>query len=78
MVAREEYLNPPGIENPEGKSFKYRSGDNVKTIFQKQGMKYELGAKDSWQLNDVSNKDMKRLDHLSNPTVLEEFSCRWR
>jgi hypothetical protein len=35
MVAREQYLNPPGIENPEGKNLTHRSGDNAKTIFQK-------------------------------------------
>jgi hypothetical protein len=34
-VAREEYLNPPEIEKPEGKSLKHRSGDNAKKIFQK-------------------------------------------
>jgi hypothetical protein len=35
MVAREEYLNPLGVEKPEGKSLKHRSGDNAKMIFQK-------------------------------------------
>jgi hypothetical protein len=35
MVAREGYLNPAGIEKPEEKSLKHRSGDNAKTIFQK-------------------------------------------
>ena len=39
-------------------------------------MKYELGANDSWQVKDVFNKDVKRFDNLSNPIVIEEFSCR--
>ena len=35
MVAREEYLNLPGIEKPQGKSLKQRSEDNATMIFQK-------------------------------------------
>ena len=36
-------------------------------------MKYELGAKDLRQVNDVFTKGMKHFDRLNNPIVIKEF-----